>query len=195
MINWYLLFIPAVTSILNRLWRGEAGVPRAVWYAFMVAVATGTCFLAHPTMDMGSLRGLTVIWLVYFLGYALMPWQAMFSATHGNPPGRKDNWAVQWMQMVAKFLTIDRGQDWYDFGIVYGIIRATLMIPGILLLAHFYGSHIPLIGLVGLMMGFVYYAAGLFARHFNSQNMAVPFAEMAMGWWHGTYILIVAGCV
>lgn len=200
MINWYLLGIPAVTAITNRFWRGEGSVPRAVWYAFMVSVATGAGYISRPDMTGDSIRGLAFIWLLYFLGYALFPWQAMFSALHGRGPGRQDPWYAQWMQVLAFILSnksfSEEPANWIRFGIVYGTIRASLMIPGILLLAYFYTSYIPLIGLLGLGMGLVYYGADKFLAHFGEgNNMAIPLAEIAMGWWHGTYILIAAGSV
>lgn len=46
-------------------------------------------------------------------------------------------------------------------------------------------------GLFGLLMGVVYYCGYLLSEHFISDTaMAVPLAEMCMGWWLGTYMLI-----
>lgn len=171
-----LLFLPLLTAILNRV-RGEGIIPRVLWYAIMVTL--GSWYDAR----------LILPWLLYFLGYAMMPWQAMFSAINGNSLSRKDHWSIQWMQDVSRKLA---GNNNYRFGIVYGALRATLMIPGIVWLAIVTGSLLPLIGLIGMGMGGVYYLCGRFSRHELGNNaIAVLIAELVMGWWNGTYMLIL----
>ncbi len=193
MLNWYTLPITLPTALLNRLWRGEGAVPRWVWYGTMTiaAVAVSGQWTAWQ---------LYVIWLIYFLGYALLGWQAMFSTITGTCPGRKDAWYYQWMQTLAYAIChMDPDvpcdtystQQWRIFGVVYGTIRATTMIPGILLLAQWAHSYVPLAGFLSLLMGVVYYCGYRLSMHFtNSTGMAVPFSEMCMGWWLGTYMLI-----
>ena len=172
-----MLFLPLLTAILNRV-RGEGIVPKSVWYAVMTLLAAGL----NPYL-MGA-------WLLYFVGYAMMPWQAMFSAVNGDAPSRQDHWLIQWMQPLTLKLT---GANYHLYGIVYGVIRASLMIPGVVALMAVTGSFTPLIGLLGLSMGLVYYLCGRFSRHSQMGNaFGVPLAELVMGWWHGTFILLCA---
>jgi len=197
MVHWYWLWITAVTGLLNRLWRGEGQVSRATWYSFMVITAL---IVGHGWVyPLTKIVQLAIIWLIYFLGYALLPWQAMFSAITGESPSRKDSWYTQWMQTLAYAITgTSYGgtyppAQWRLFGIVYGAIRACWMIPGIILLMQFYNSYIALAGLFGLAMGLVYYGGYRLALHFQAGNMSVTLSEMTMGWWLGTYILIISG--
>lgn len=203
---------PLLTAVLNRLWRGEAGQPKWVWYLMMVAMATGIFFSAHTNMTIASVNGLMLIWLVYFVGYAALPWQAAFSAIHGEAPGRKDSRCIQWLQTLSYAISgapdpwkipvawgskvIDLDYDYRYFGGIYGTLRAMFMLPGIFLLVHFTGSMWPLMGLVGLTMGLVYYASGRMYRHFGEHDItAVSLEEIFMGDWHGVYMLIVAASI
>jgi hypothetical protein len=197
MVYWFLLPITALTAIFNRLGRGEAGVPRPVWYIGMVLLAG---VLVCARLDFQGMEYMGA-WLLYFLGYALMPWQAMFSAVTGEKPGRDDGWYIQWMQVLsADIVGIELGkpifytaETWRQFGMVYGALRATLMMPGIIALIYVSHSLVPLAGLEALLMGVVYWLCGRFSRHEGMGNaMGVPLAELTMGWWHGTYMLIVA---
>lgn len=193
MLVWYTLPITLPTALANRLWRGEGMVPRWVWYGTMV-------LLAVVLSGQWSAWQLYLIWLLYFLGYAGLGWQAMFSTITGTCPGRKDAWYYQWMQVLAyRICGLDpnvpcdtyTAAQWRKFGVVYGTIRATTMIPGILLLCVWAHSWVPLSGLLGLLMGVVYYESWRLSEHFNCGTaMAVPLAEMCMGWWLGTYMLI-----
>ncbi|NBO20218.1 MAG: hypothetical protein EBV03_13565, partial [Proteobacteria bacterium] len=185
MLNWYTLPITLPTALLNRLWRGEGTVPKWVWFATMVV-------LAVALSGQWSAWQLYVIWFIYFYGYAGFAWQAMFSTITGTCPGRKDVWYLQWMQDLAyKICHMDpnvpcdtySAQQWRVFGMVYGAIRATLEIPGILLLCWWGQSYVPLSGLAGLLMGVVYYEAWRLSEHWTQDTgMAVPLAEMCMGW-------------
>lgn len=198
MIEWYWLFLPAVTGLLNRFWRGEAGVPRWVWYALMTALPGAIMEISSGNMHGVQKLEWTASWLVFFLGYALAPWQIMFSAVNGQPPGRRDGLWIRWLgDLSAYLLGIKKmcfytASTWRKLGVVYGTLRAAFMIPGIIFHVHLSGSYVPLVGLFGLGMGLVYYGGYRLARHFNIPiAMGVPFAEFAMGWWLGTYILIV----
>lgn len=139
MLEWYYLPISLPTALANRLWRGEGAVPRWVWYTAMVLCAIMVC-------EAWSQWQLYVIWLVFFLGYAALGWQAMFSTITGTCPGRKDAWYFQWMQTVTYWICgmspnvpcdTYTSQQWRVFGMVYGAVRATAMIPGILMLASY----------------------------------------------------------
>lgn len=201
MIHAAFLPITGVTAILNRLWRGEGSVPRPVWYAFMVLLADAVCSANTPFSWLPSLAGVSA-WLLYFLGYALFPWQAMFSAITGAAPGRPDNWYIQWMQSITYFiLGMKPGAPysqnaWRLFGATYGTFRAMLMLPGIFALCHVYHSWVPLAGIGGVLMGVVYYLGYRFANHLAVPvSCGVAFSEVTMGWWHGTYILIVSSAL
>lgn len=192
MLLWYTLPVPGITAITNRLWRGEGMIPRWQWYGFMVilAVAVSGAFSQWP---------LYLTWLVYFLGYALLPWQAMFSAITGAPPSRQDPWYINWLQTLTyRFCQMQPGgsytpTQWRTFGIVYGTMRAGFMLPGVFALAWYAHSLVSLSGILCLCMGLVYYGAYRLSEHFSvGTTVAVPLAEMTMGWWHGTYMLITA---
>lgn len=201
MIHWYFVFIPAITALINRFWRGEAGKPRWAWYSFMVLLAMTVCGL---NLEYSAIP-MTLAWTLFFAGYAMLPWQAMFSAVNGQAPGRKDAWWIQWMQTVAATIcdihldnpsAIYSESRWRAFGMVYGTLRAMFMAPGILALEYLTRSPLPAVGLLGFGMGVVYYLGYRLAKHFNIPiAMGVPFAEIGMGWWLGTYILIVSAAV
>lgn len=201
MLEWYWLFLPIVSAVTNRIWRGEGSMPRFEWYALNILTAfLLTC--VHDGIYITTVYvGIFLGWVLYFLGYAIFPWQAMFSAINGQTPSRKDNWSVQWMQSISFSITamitpmrLDNPKsDWYAFGCVYGFFRALLMMPGILILSYMTHSYIPLVGAAALLMGVVYYLGGVFSRRETQGNgLGVAFSELAMGWWNGTYMLIVA---
>lgn len=190
MIQETAMLLTLVGAGLNRKWRGEGQAPRWAWYGMMVALALVS------TLD----ERFAAIWTVFLLGYALAPWQAMFSAVNGQKPGRNDSAAFQWMQEVAYSICgmprilVDVEKYWYDFGIVYGAIRATLMIPGIFLIAGYTHSWVPLIGLSFLSMGYIYYLGGKLARYWGiAEGTGVAFAEITMGYLIITYMLICGG--
>lgn len=192
MLHWYMLPITGVTAVTNRLWRGEGEIPRWQWYLFMVVLANIVCGTLEHLM-------LYAVWLIYFLGYALLPWQAMFSAITGEPPSRQDKgWFNILQTLTYKVCNMQEGgtytpAQWRKYGVVYGAFRGAFMLPGVLLLALSAHSLVPLAGVLCLCMGLVYYGGYLLSMNFTSSTMvAVPLSELTMGWWHGTYILICA---
>ncbi len=196
--NSALLLLPFVIGVFNRWARGEGNVPRFVWYGVMT---TTGALLGNP--ELLSYTGFTwhnaliyPIWLLFLAGYAMAPWQALFSAITGEAPSRKDSWRWQWMQDLAFPLSnrtwSENPPNWYRYGIVYGTIRACLMLPGIAALCWFYQSPAPLVGAGLLIMGFVYYACGRAAVHLNAGGVAVPLAEFTMGDFIGCYMLACA---
>lgn len=186
------LFIPAILAPINRFARGEGKWKRWQWYGFITLLSGFVSFDSK----------FAIIFLLIALGYALFPWQAMFSAFTGKPPGRKDHWIAQWMQnlthailshwYVESLLNAEEYPIYYKrFGMIYGAIRGALTIPGILMMCGYTKSWIPLIGILFLGMGVVYFLAGKLCMRFElRESMAVPFAETFMGWWLGTYLLI-----
>lgn len=191
MIPSYLMFIPGVSAVLNRYWRGEGAVKRWVWYAFMTSLG----FLA--TFDLKF----TAIWLLFLVGYAMLPWHAMFSAVHGQGPSRRDPRYAQWMQTVAFYLIglEPMGKKtyttavWRNFGKVYGAIRALPMLPAVFAFALYLKSPVPLIGIAFFGMGLVYFYGGKAARHVKQPGIAIALSEIIMGWCVATYMLICAG--
>lgn len=180
------LALPFVSAGLNRKWRGEAGAPRWVWYSFMTIMGYVVTFDPY----------FTLIWLLFLLGYAMAPWQAMFAAITGVKPGRDDSWAFQWMQTVTYNLCgmtstgLYTQNDWYRFGKVYGAIRALPMMPSIFMFCGYTGSLMPLTGLLFLGMGYVYYLGGKTARALNASQLSVAIPEVIMGWCIVAYMLL-----
>lgn len=187
MIAWQMLFVPGLMAIVNRYWRGEGTIDRLTWYVSNAMLALALSLDAK----------FSLIWLLFELGYAMMPWQAMFSAVHGVRPGRKDGWLTQWMQPAAHWtagklygMDYESKAFWQRFGIVYGAFRGALMLPAIYAMALYTQSPVPWIGLVFLFMGQIYYWGGKIAHHFGCDNVAVALSEVVMGWLCGTYLLI-----
>lgn len=188
------LGLPFVSAGLNRKWRGEGQAPRWVWYTYMVIC--GWCVTLNWKF--------TLIWISFLLGYALLPWQAMFSAVNGQAPSRKDHWSVQWMQNVAHWVhrewwpTTDctnlDPEYWCEFGIIYGAIRALSMMVSVGLFTWYAHSFAPLAGLLFSAMGYVYYLGGSLSRYWLKNNaIGVPIAEIFMGWAILSYMLVCAG--
>lgn len=182
--------LPLVGAGLNRKWRGEAQAPRWAWYAMMTIIAYVS------TLD----ARFAAIYALFLLGYAMAPWQAMFSAVNGHAPGRSDSAYFQWMQEITYSICgiprilVDVEKYWYNFGIVYGTIRATLMIPGIFMLAGYTSSLVPFIGLGFLSMGYIYYLGGKLSRYWGiSESTGVPFSEIPMGYLITAYMLVCGG--
>ena len=189
----FLLTIPFITGVLNRYWRGEANISRWVWYWFMTSLAVMIYLMNHANSARSDGVEVACCWLLFLLGYALAPWQAMFCSITGQPPSRKDSWPWQWMQVVSgvgESLAAYGESYWREFGVIYGSVRACLMLPGIFALCWFYHSDYPLYGLTLLGMGLVYFCAGKVASHEDSTNIAVALAEFTIGWMIGCYFLI-----
>lgn len=185
-------FIPALTAFLNRWGRGDGGMPRWLWYSVM-------SFLA------GFIGGgsLGIMFLLVLAGYAMAPWQAMFSAGTGRQPSRADSWAWDWMRRLAlkwcdmrdpqQLPLVYSSQQWMRFGVIYGIIRGALTLPGIIMICGYTGSWAPLVGILFCGMGYVYYLAGKVQRAEGwPEPTFVTIAEIVMGWWLGTYMIICA---
>lgn len=179
------LLLPAISAGLNRKWRGEAQAPRFAWYGLMALMAYAL------TLDMAF----TVVWGLFLLGYAVLPWHAMFSAMNGKPPKRKDHPAAQWMQSVAHFINDklsepdNAKEKWQRYGIVYGAVRALPMMPAVLLLSHY--SPLWYAGAALFLMGYVYFLCGKLSVYFKATHLDVAFAEIVMGWALATYLLIL----
>lgn len=180
---------PLLTAVLNRYWRGEGNAPRWLWYTFMTLAAGAVSY----KVDWAGF-----IWLPFLLGYAMAPWQAMFSAITGGPPSRRDSLQWQWMQTLAyKLTTSERvkagssSEYWKLFGVVYGAIRGSLMLPGVAVLTYFYHSPAPLLGILFLNLGVIYYIGGKMAEHIQSPNAPVPISEFIVGYLLGWYMLVV----
>lgn len=195
MIEWWLIFpVLTISIVLNRL-RGEnGGVPHIIYVALMANVATFAC---RPPVGYGA--WIYGVWWVYFFGYAILPWQAMLAGCVDlAAPGRKDGF-WQWMQNLATacmnfpFPVKEKNTIyWAMWGIIYGIIRSCFMLPGIFLLMRFTPSSLPFIGVLMVYMGMVYFLAGRLAAKYGYFQLAVPIAEIVMGFLHGNFILIVA---
>lgn len=182
--------IPFITAITNRLWRGEGQLKRWQWLAFMVTLAGLTSKSRGTILEEIELLA---SWFLFFAGYAILPWQAMFSAIHGQAPSRADSKWFNWMQTLALWITRPKVPNYYVFGMVYGAIRALWMVPGIIALCYVLHSWLPLVGLAGLLMGVVYYFGGKMSRHENLGNgSGVMFAELMMGYWIGYYIEVLS---
>lgn len=195
-----LFFLPLVTAIANRLWRGEGMVPRWVWYSYMIFCGTSVYYMGHPETAGAHLTLIGCAWAVYLLGYAVPPSQALFSAIHGRAPSRGDRPIWQWMQHAAYEIAacvrpyrFDQTEVVYHtFGVIYGTIRSLWMLPGVAMLCYATGSPLPAAGLVSMLLGLLYYGAGRLSRHFEQgEVMGVPLAELGAGWWIGSYMLIV----
>lgn len=182
------LLFPGISAGLNRKWRGDGEAPRWAWYLFM------TTMIYAVTGDV-IFSG---IWLFFLFGYALLAWQAMFSAINGQPPGRQDAWYAQWMQTLTLWINkrlpaIGVTENWYRYGMIYGAIRATAMLPAIFMLCGYTGSWIPMTGLLLLSMGYTYKRCGDYCAYIGvPRGTGVGFAEMVMGWCIMTYGVICA---
>jgi len=213
MIAWYWLFIPGMMGLLNRDWRGEGDTPigRWFWYVFNALVALAVAF---PDFIFSG------AWALFAVGYSMVGWHAMFSAITRRPPGRMDSAYYDWMQKLTyRLLSMKRppyvpGFDnegkrinaldrnyvspysplkWAQFGAWYGMLRGTLMLPGVAAMFFYTGSAVTLAGVGMLGMGWVYYWAAKIRDHFElREDYGVPIAEFIMGWLCGTYLLICA---
>lgn len=212
MLAW--LWVPGVTAWLNRYWRGEGRTPFGKWFWFLSFSLVAYAMSLHFYF--------AVAWLLFVFGYGVLGWHAIFSAITGRPPERMDSAKTDWMQVIAcKILRMERPAyfpaldadgkktsiisplyatphsvaQWRRFGMVYGAVRGTLMLPGVAVMILVTQSLLPLVGVaIALGMGFVYELGGRCARHFQlPEDKGVPIAEVIMGWLLGTYLLLCAG--
>lgn len=194
MLHWSLLIIPAVTAIVHRF-NGEDIVRKPIYLIMMTAL------IAFALGDIVA----TIMFLLVLVAIAVPPTHSLFSAGHGRKPGRKDNYRWQWMQDIAFRIIADEkanppeiatNAQWIAFGVIYGAIRGLLTLAGIAALCGYTGSWVPLTGIVFMLQGAVYYAAGVLQRHYNiAEGMFVVIAEVLIGWMIGTYLLIVAAAL
>lgn len=197
MITWWMLPLTGVTTIINRLWRGEGNVVRWEWYGSMTTLF---CVAPAPADIVGA-----ACWLLFLIGYAMLPWQAMYSIATGRPPARRDHPAFNWMQTAAAFITgvaVGRPPNpidpkwWKLFGFIYGVIRGAWMIPGAVALGLHFQSYVVAIVGTGIALGFpLALRLGCAARdHWGMpEDKAVLFEQLIMGWVLGTYMLICHG--
>jgi hypothetical protein len=105
----------------------------------------------------------------------MLGWNEMFSAITGFAPAR-----MTWMGKLANKIDV---KNWYQFGIIFGAIRFTPMLPGIILLGNYWG-------LLFVGMGYVYYLCGKFSKYAcGSNKIAVTCAEIVMGYAIGLYLV------
>ena len=173
--------MPIIVAILNRM-RG-AGMPKWLWFAVM--------FLLPFTI--GKDWGFCVAWAVFILGYAVLPWQAMFSAFTGMPFVRKDGRYVQWMQdwstALSRKYIIGHWSNkslWKLSGVIYGVFRAIPMMFGVAALYLYTGNTSALWGVLFFGMGLVYLVSGIVCRIIKQRftvrgSIEVVLAELMMG--------------
>lgn len=167
------LLIALVSGALFAM-RGS-GLPKALWYAVMVAIIYGVTMSLYDT----------ALWLWVLIVAGSLPTHAMFSAIHGNPPGRDDgNW--QWLQELSRTINgalpaissaelINSNWGAKRFGIIYGAVRSSLAIPAIILLGK------PWLLLL-LLQGGMLYVAGKFCG--NKTVRVVEFCVGAIIGWN-----------
>ena len=173
MLIFNLLFWAGISAVIGGLFtnsKGENAVPRAV--------SLTACFVVLALQMYGE-PVLLAAWGVVFYVVRLIPTNTMLSAVNGNPPAREDSWKWRWMQELAyetDHVLVKCGiNSWYVFGIIYGIIRASLAIPAILIIGN------PWL-LLFLLQGVLYYAAGVFQRRFYPMKDYAPrIAEVFSG--------------
>lgn len=183
----YSLLFPLLAAAEWRFARGMSKWKRYQFYALMFGMAYLTVFDA----------AFSVGFLLVVLGVAMPPHNALFSALHGQPPERKDHWLFEWMQTAAYRLTekpfSDGITDWHRFGIIYGAVRATWALPGILFLCGYLGSWWPLVGLAFAAEGWVYYRAPTLAKLYEFEaKYHTTLAEFFVGFMVMSYGLACA---
>lgn len=177
--------VPILCAILNRF-RGNDIISKGLWFAIMTALPL---VLRHSIY-------FCVLWLIFLLGYAVLPWQAMFSAATGRPP-RNDKGYMQQLSDLALYLTkllppVENKVMWYRFGMVYGALRAVFMWIGVAGLYAYTGSLNALYGLLFVFMGVIYYFCGVYARKKEiPEKVAIEFAELVLGWCIGAYLVVL----
>lgn len=181
------MLYPFIFAKLNRTWRGEGGAPKWAWFTFMV-LAAGALTLDPYFM---------FIWLLFLLGYAVPPTNALFCSVTGRPPGRKDKERWQWMQDVA--LEINQAlpavrlpEFWYRYSVVYGAVRAWFMCVAVIMMYGYLKQEVVLLGLLCLAHGRVYTCGRrLSLRTPDGLRSAVKIAEYICGAFIGLYLLLL----
>lgn len=189
-----LLLVPGLTALGNRLLRGEGRIKKFLWIALMAGLAVGVAHIITP-IDSWKLAGyLAGAWTLYFIGYAVPPTHAMFSAVHGRMPTRTDSPAFQWMQNISLYCWEHTDQvNARFYGVIYGTLRSLWMLPGVIAVWYVTGSNYAAVGLLAFLQGIGAYAAGKLSFHFGvDERLGAAFGELGIGWWHGTFMLIVA---
>lgn len=114
-----------------------------------------------------------LMWVYVVCG--TLPTGGMFNAIHGELPALESKW-FNWIRVAAIRITDYLPVKWayYDYGVIFGIIRNSLTLPAIIMLGK------PWMILV-LLQGFALYALK------NVKN-AVRWVEFFMGfiiaWWY-----------
>jgi len=145
-----LLCLPI--GILNRWARGEGNWPKWSWLAFMYV-----CALVITGSPIASWAVMYII-----LAFAVPPTQALLPAVNGNPPGRDDGKWWNWMQVAARWINLRLSmatipEYWFRFGIIYGIIRGSLTLPGYLFLWGYTGNPwVMAVAVLQLSQGVIY---------------------------------------
>jgi hypothetical protein len=142
-----------------------SGMPRFLWVTLMAAFAYGI------TDDVWQ----TLLWLWVYVVAGCLPTNALMSAVHGIFPMRGDGrW--QFLQIATVAITERLPSKWafYDFGIVYGILRNSLAIPAIIMLGK------PWLMLI-LTQGFVYFACGKLYKR-NAVRLGEFIIGAIIGW-------------
>jgi len=170
----------ALSGIINRF-RGDNTIAKWLWFLIMMWIAA---MLGHTWYFLICLATILA-------GYAVLPWQAMFSAINGMPPSRPDNQ----MQDVALYLTkllptMPIACMWRTFGVIYGAIRSLPAIVGVLMLYGYTGNPNALYGLLFVFMGAIYYLSGKICYRFNWHKHAVAGAEIVMGALLGLFLVM-----
>lgn len=185
------ILLPFASAILNRM-RGS-GMPKWLWFATMF---TFPLWLGHT-------YAFCALWLLFLAGYAVLPWQAMFSAFTGQPFGRQDKPYIQWMQWysiaLAKSVSTEATSNksyWKRAGIIYGAFRSIPMLLATIPLYLYTGSLTAFIGLLFVFMGAIYYLSGvvcaIIRRRRNIEgSIETVGAELAMGFLIGLYLVVI----
>jgi hypothetical protein len=183
-LHWiFFLILPPIYAAIWRYARGEGLWRRWQFYAAMFLV---------PLLLSGAVV-FAAAFLLFVIGLAMPPHNALFSTVTGAAPSRADHWLFNWMQWLAYRLTIGRDifskADWYQFGIIYAAVRALWTLLGIFWLWWCVDSLSPLLGLFVFAQGVVYYQAGRLAKRMSAEHIAWTLAEFAMGWLVAVYML------
>ncbi len=129
-----------ITSLLSALILGTARaadgadkIPRPVYVGICALVVA----INIPDMGYTWLYFVTfAAWMWVLCVLTMLPPHALFSTVHGNPPGRGDGrWnflqsAARWL--TRKWLRNDCRDYWICYALLYGAIRALLIIPAVI---------------------------------------------------------------
>lgn len=133
--------IPSLLSALilgtARAADGADKIPRWVYVNICVIVV-----FYHTISSLSSIWSIytdTAAWMWVLCVLTMLPPQSLFSAIHGEAPKRRDwNWYFlqRWSGINAKYVyklsDDERKNFWYGFAMVYGAIRALLIIPAVI---------------------------------------------------------------